>query len=198
MFDVSFFELAVIGVLALVVLGPERLPGAARTLGGLLRRARASWAGLKSEIERELDAEALRKPFGDARREVEEPFDLLGKSLRQVSTRLDPSGLSRKSGLLSDAPATTSALAAMGAASPACDRDDATGMDDATDEMTAHADGVMLPLAAPATAEATVESHDAAVSLFADRSDTELANPTHESTPIPEPEPRPDGDDEQR
>ena len=42
MFDVGFVELLVIGVVALLVLGPERLPAAARTVGGLLRKARNS------------------------------------------------------------------------------------------------------------------------------------------------------------
>lgn len=116
MFDVSFFELAVIGLVALLALGPERLPGAARTLGALLRRARASWFNLKSELERELDAEALRRPFGEAQREIEQPFDLLGRSLREVSQTLDPKRLTRKAGLLSDSPATGAAVAAMGAA----------------------------------------------------------------------------------
>jgi len=116
MFDVSFFELAVVGLIALLALGPERLPGAARTLGALLRRARTSWFNLRNELERELDAEALRRPFGDVRREVEQPFDLLGSSLREVSQSLDPRRLTRKVGLLSDAPSTDAAVAAMGAA----------------------------------------------------------------------------------
>ncbi len=119
MFDVSFFELAVIGLVALLALGPERLPGAARTLGALLRRARSSWFNLKSELERELDAESLRRPFGEAQREVEQPFDLLGRSLREVSQSLDPKRLTRKVGLLSDSPATDAAVAAMGAAARA-------------------------------------------------------------------------------
>ncbi len=116
MFDVSFFELAVIGLIALLALGPERLPGAARTMGALLRRARTSWFNLRNELERELDAEALRRPFGDVKREVEQPFDLLGSSLREVSQSLDPGRLTRKVGLLSDAPSTSAAVAAMGAA----------------------------------------------------------------------------------
>ena len=54
MFDVGFSELVLIGVVALVVLGPERLPGAARTAGAVLRRARNSWASVKAEVEREI------------------------------------------------------------------------------------------------------------------------------------------------
>ena len=56
MFDVSFVELMVIGLVALIVLGPERLPGAARTVGAMVRKARNSWNSVKSEIERELAA----------------------------------------------------------------------------------------------------------------------------------------------
>jgi sec-independent protein translocase protein TatB len=65
-FDVGFSELVLIGVVALVVLGPERLPGAARTAGALLRRARNSWASVKAEVERELAAEELKRNLRDA------------------------------------------------------------------------------------------------------------------------------------
>lgn len=61
MFDVGFSELLLIAVVALVVLGPERLPGAARTLGALLRRARQGWANVQAEVERELELEELKK-----------------------------------------------------------------------------------------------------------------------------------------
>jgi sec-independent protein translocase protein TatB len=61
MFDVGTGELALIAVVALLVLGPERLPKAARTAGALVRRARASWQSVRSEIERELAAEELRQ-----------------------------------------------------------------------------------------------------------------------------------------
>ena len=54
MFELSFGKMALIAVVALLVLGPERLPAAARTAGALLRRARNSWQSVRSEIEREL------------------------------------------------------------------------------------------------------------------------------------------------
>lgn len=66
MFDVGFSELVLIGVVALVVLGPERLPGAARTAGALVRRARASWASVKAEVEREVAAEELKRSIRDS------------------------------------------------------------------------------------------------------------------------------------
>ena len=68
MFEVGFGEIALIAVVALLVLGPERLPGVARTVGALVRRARASWQSVKGEIERELAAEDIKKNLDEARR----------------------------------------------------------------------------------------------------------------------------------
>lgn len=68
MFNLSMPELALIGVVALLVLGPERLPGAARTAGALLRRAQRSWSGLKSDIERELAADELKRELEQGRK----------------------------------------------------------------------------------------------------------------------------------
>jgi sec-independent protein translocase protein TatB len=65
MFDIGFSEFVLIGIVALIVLGPERLPGAARTVGALLRRARNSWANVRTEVERELAAEELKRSMRD-------------------------------------------------------------------------------------------------------------------------------------
>jgi sec-independent protein translocase protein TatB len=63
-FDVGFWELAVIAVIALMVLGPERLPRAARTAGLWISKARRTVTTMKAEIERELDAEEMKKVVG--------------------------------------------------------------------------------------------------------------------------------------
>ena len=63
MFEVGFSEIAVIAVIALIVLGPERLPKAARMAGTFLRKARQSFESLKLEVERELEADELKKQF---------------------------------------------------------------------------------------------------------------------------------------
>lgn len=65
MFDIGFSELLLIAVVALVVLGPERLPKAARFAGLWVRRARAQWYSVKAELERDLAAEELRKSLHD-------------------------------------------------------------------------------------------------------------------------------------
>ena len=72
MFEVGFSEIALIAVAALLVLGPERLPGVARTVGALVRRARASWQSVRTEIERELAAEDMKKNLDEARRAAAE------------------------------------------------------------------------------------------------------------------------------
>lgn len=63
MFEVGFSEIAVIAVIALIVLGPERLPKAARMVGTFMRKARRSFESLKYEVERELEADELKKQF---------------------------------------------------------------------------------------------------------------------------------------
>ena len=70
MFDVGFSEILVIAVVALLVLGPERLPKAARFAGLWVRRARAQWNSVKAELENELADEELRRNIGAARSEL--------------------------------------------------------------------------------------------------------------------------------
>jgi sec-independent protein translocase protein TatB len=76
MFDVGFSEIALVAVVALLVLGPERLPRVARTAGALVRRARASWLNVRSEIERELAAEDFKKTIDETRRAADIRADI--------------------------------------------------------------------------------------------------------------------------
>lgn len=66
MFDVGFSELLVIAVVALLVLGPERLPKAARFAGLWVRRARAQWHSVRAELERDLATEELQRSMREA------------------------------------------------------------------------------------------------------------------------------------
>ncbi|MFN0315137.1 MAG: Sec-independent protein translocase protein TatB [Burkholderiales bacterium] len=61
MFDIGFSELAVIGVVALVVIGPERLPRVARTAGHLLGRFQRYVTQVRTDISREMDLADLKK-----------------------------------------------------------------------------------------------------------------------------------------
>jgi sec-independent protein translocase protein TatB len=61
MFDIGFTELLVIGVVALIVIGPEKLPRVARTVGHLAGRLQRYVADVKADINREIELEELRK-----------------------------------------------------------------------------------------------------------------------------------------
>jgi sec-independent protein translocase protein TatB len=61
MFDIGFSELMVIGLVALIVIGPERLPRVARTLGHLAGRLQRYVADVKADINREVELDELRK-----------------------------------------------------------------------------------------------------------------------------------------
>jgi len=58
---VGFTEMLLLAVIALIVVGPQKLPGIARTAGRLTRQARNAWQGLQSELQAELDADHNRK-----------------------------------------------------------------------------------------------------------------------------------------
>ena len=61
MFDIGFWELALIGVVALLVVGPDRLPGLARTVGLWVGRIRRYVGTVRDDIEREIQADELKK-----------------------------------------------------------------------------------------------------------------------------------------
>jgi sec-independent protein translocase protein TatB len=61
MFDIGFSELLVIGIIALVVIGPERLPRVARTIGHLAGRLQRYVGDVKADINREIELDELRK-----------------------------------------------------------------------------------------------------------------------------------------
>lgn len=96
MFDIGFSEIALIAVVALLVLGPERLPKVARTVGALVRRARSSWQNVRSEIERELAAEDMKKTIhdihsaADLRQDVNVAAADINASIRNASTPPTP------------------------------------------------------------------------------------------------------------
>ncbi len=66
MIELSFTKLLLVAVIALLVLGPEKLPKAARMAGAMLRRARLGWDSVRSEVERELEIEEIRRAAKDA------------------------------------------------------------------------------------------------------------------------------------
>lgn len=84
MFDVSFTELMLIGVVALVVIGPERLPKVARTVGHLLGRAQRYVTDVKSDIQREIDLDEMNK----LKKQMDDAAQSLKSSMRETSASL--------------------------------------------------------------------------------------------------------------
>lgn len=102
MFDIGFGELLLIAVVALVVLGPERLPKAARFAGLWVRRARAQWHSVRSELERELAADELKRSLDEARSAVDEAGREVrdaGQALRRDAGALESGVRSQVAGL---------------------------------------------------------------------------------------------------
>ena len=99
MFDVSFSELLLIGVIALVVIGPERLPKVARTVGHLLGRAQRYVNEVKTDIRREMDvdemknlkgqmedaAQSMRASMQEASDSFRQPFDDAQEALKSTA-----------------------------------------------------------------------------------------------------------------
>lgn len=89
MFDVGFWELALLGLILLLVVGPERLPKFARTAGLWIGRGRRMLGSMKAEIDREIKAQELKEILDKQARSnplesiLEDPVD---QPTRQAST----------------------------------------------------------------------------------------------------------------
>ena len=65
MFDIGFSELLLIGIIALLVLGPERLPQAARSVGLIIGKVKRSFSNIQEELERQVRTEELKEKLKD-------------------------------------------------------------------------------------------------------------------------------------
>jgi sec-independent protein translocase protein TatB len=104
MFDISLFEMVVIGVAALIVIGPERLPGVARTAGHLFGRMQRYVNDVKSDIQREIELDELKKlreSVQDSAREIEQSMsrelDQVDQEMRELKELVEPSSTERRS-----------------------------------------------------------------------------------------------------
>jgi sec-independent protein translocase protein TatB len=100
MFELSFGKMMIIAVVALIVLGPEKLPKVARTLGHLLGRARSYANQVKQDIDREMQMDELRKlqqQAQDAARSFETAVNEAGRNVENVATNLQQEAASLQS-----------------------------------------------------------------------------------------------------
>ncbi|HGG60693.1 MAG TPA: twin-arginine translocase subunit TatB [Gammaproteobacteria bacterium] len=84
MFDPGFWEMVVIAVLALLILGPERLPVVARKVGFWVGRARRYIASVRSDIEREFRTDELERMLSEQSSEIKELRNMLTSQKDQV------------------------------------------------------------------------------------------------------------------
>lgn len=91
MFDIGFTELMVIGLVALVVIGPERLPRVARTVGHLAGRLQRYVSDVKADINREMELEELRKMRDSVQQAATEIETSVNTELTKAETDLNQS-----------------------------------------------------------------------------------------------------------
>jgi sec-independent protein translocase protein TatB len=124
MFDIGFSELIVVALVALIVIGPERLPRVARTIGALLGRAQRYVNDVKADIQREVDLDGLknvRDTFEDAAKSMEQSVQQVEKDLQAEGESLNRGVSASAQGGDAPAAAAPSADAPAPAASPQMD-----------------------------------------------------------------------------
>lgn len=106
MFDAGFLEMLIIGIIALLVVGPERLPGVAAKAGKMVGKMKAFIATTREDIEKELRAEELKNMLVKQKEEISELRDMMQntkdeaqKSFDDVKGNLDDASRALKSNI---------------------------------------------------------------------------------------------------
>lgn len=86
MFDIGFTELLLVGIVALIVVGPERLPGVIRTGMSYIRQIKSGFAHVKSEVERELELDEFKHQLDESKSDLTHAvgYDELNDSLDEL------------------------------------------------------------------------------------------------------------------
>lgn len=95
MFDLGFTEMMLIGIVALIVIGPERLPAVARTTGKYFGRLKRFMTTVKADVEQELRADELREILNKQQQELNSLKDTIndaGKEIEQEAAALNEAG----------------------------------------------------------------------------------------------------------
>ena len=104
MFDIGFAELLIIGVVALLVIGPERLPEAVRTASAWINRLRRGFNDIKQEVQQELHNDQVMRELRESGESLRRETDSLRRELNAPITGTTPVD----QGAAADQPATAS------------------------------------------------------------------------------------------
>ena len=125
MFDIGFSEILIIGVVALIVIGPERLPKVARTLGHMFGRLQRYVNEVKADINREMELDELRKlqsQVQSAARDIEQSVSQATREMesgvRSVESQLNEAAAGGAASAAPSPPQSNVSTAAAGAAPP--------------------------------------------------------------------------------
>ena len=116
MLDISFSELALCFLVALVVLGPEKMPVIARTIGRWTGQARAYMRNLSAELDREAHTSELKKQIGDAKRLLTEESQSFKREFEAVAEQGNSMLRDHPDPIPPPAPVATPVIAEAGAA----------------------------------------------------------------------------------
>lgn len=86
MFDIGFTELMLIGIVSLIVIGPERLPAVARTAGQWVAKVQRFVRGVKTDLASELESGDLKKLIGDQREQINELREMVSSARQDFET----------------------------------------------------------------------------------------------------------------
>ncbi|CBV43660.1 Sec-independent protein translocase protein TatB [Halomonas elongata] len=87
MFDIGFLELLILGIVGLLVLGPERLPRAVRTVGLWIGRIKRVASDMQREINSQLEAEELRRKLDEQQKKLDEGVDRVKRDVEGLAER---------------------------------------------------------------------------------------------------------------
>ena len=90
MFDIGFTELLIVAIVGLLVIGPERLPGAIRTGTAWLGRLRRGFNDIKREVEQELHNDAVMQELKKTQQDLQDEASGLGNDLRKAADQVNP------------------------------------------------------------------------------------------------------------
>jgi len=124
MFDMGFTEMMLIGIVALIVIGPERLPGVARTAGKYVGRLKRFMTTVKADVEQELRADELREILSQQQKELNSLKDTISEAGKTIEKEVNVMDAASDSPVRDETPAPTEPQAA--AESPSSEASEAT------------------------------------------------------------------------